>query len=169
MVERMLSGIEVRLKEDFLDQREELKRLAEHIVFTGPVDEYFGYCFGELQYRSLRFETEVLNLPNYQGTAGMNFTDSVHPYTRIIEHKHFTFGAGNPEKTVITREYPSEWSRGGEPFYPVNDEANGRLYQKYKELAERERNVRFGGRLGTYRYMDMDQVIGQAMEDAECE
>ena len=162
----MLDGTEVRLGVDFLEQREALSGLAEKTVYTGPIDSYFDYRFGELQYRSLRFETEILDLPNYQGVAGMNFTDAEIPYTRIIEHKHFTFGEGDPEKTVITREYPQSWSPGAEPYYPIGDEANHKLYEKYRELADRETNTIFGGRLGSYRYMDMDQVVAQAMEDA---
>lgn len=166
MAERMLEGIEVRLGIDFLEQKERLSKLAERIVYTGPVDRYFDYQFGRLQYRSLRFETEVLDMPNYQGTAGMNFTDAEVPYTRIIEHKHFTFGAGNPEKTVITKEYSKTWSPGAEPYYPVGDDANRALYGKYRALADKQTNTIFGGRLGTYRYLDMDQVIAQAVEDA---
>ena len=166
MVKGMLEGTEVRLGIDFLARREELSRLAERIVYTGPIDEYFGYRFGSLEYRSLRFETEGLEISNYQGTAGMNFTDSEVPYTRIIEHKHFTFGEGNPEKTVITREYPLAWRPGAEAYYPLGDAGNQALYEKYRSLAEKEKNTSFGGRLGTYRYLDMDQVIAQAMEDA---
>lgn len=167
MIKRMLEGIEVRLGTDYLNQRDGLRQQAETVIYTGAIDEYFDYCCGELQYRSLRFETEVLDMPNFQGAAGMNYTDQDHPYTRIIEHKHFLFGAGNPDQTVITKEYPAEWSRGEEPYYPVNDERNAAVYETYRELAEREKNLRFGGRLGTYRYMDMDQVISQALEDAE--
>lgn len=167
MVKRMLEGIDVRLGVDYLDQKDELRQLAETVIYTGAIDEYFDYCYGGLQYRSLRFETETLDMPNFQGVAGMNYTDRGHPYTRIIEHKHFLFGAGNPDKTVITKEYPAEWSRGEEPYYPINDEKNAAVYEKYRKLAGREKNLRFGGRLGTYRYMDMDQVILQALEDAE--
>lgn len=167
MAERMLDGIEVRLGVDFLKEREELTGLAERIVYTGPIDEYFAYRLGALEYRSLRFETEVLDMPNYQGVAGMNFTDEETPYTRIIEHKHFTFGEGNADKTVITREYSRTWKPGEEPYYPIGDAMNQTLYEKYRALAVTEANVRFGGRLGTYRYMDMDQVIAQAMEDAQ--
>lgn len=166
MVERMLEGIEVRLGLDFLEQKEALSKLAKKVVYTGPIDAYFGYRLGALQYRSLHFETEILDMPNYQGTAGMNFTDAEVPYTRIIEHKHFTFGGGNPQKTVITKEYSKEWSMGAEPYYPVGDDINLKLYEKYKVLAGKEADTIFGGRLGTYRYMDMDQVIAQAMEDA---
>lgn len=166
MVERMLEGIETRLGVDFMEHRNELSKLADKIVYTGPIDAYFGCRLGALEYRSLRFETEILDTPNYQGVAGMNFTDVETPYTRIIEHKHFTFGAGNPEKTVVTREYPQEWFPGEEPYYPIGDEKNAALCERYEELAKREKNVTFGGRLGTYRYMDMDQVVAQAMEDA---
>lgn len=167
MVEKLLEGIEVRLNTDYLKEKELYKEIADQIIYTGPIDEYFDYCFGELQYRSLRFETEVLDVPNFQGIAGMNYTDSDHPYTRIIEHKHFLFGNGNPDKTVITKEYSAEWKKGDEPYYPVNDEKNGELYHKYLEKASAENGILFGGRLGTYRYMDMDQVIDQALKDSE--
>ena len=167
MVENMLSGIEVKLNIDYLAEKNEFQKLANTVVYTGPIDEYFDYSEGTLQYRSLRFETEVLDIPNYQGIAGMNYTDSNHPYTRIIEHKHFLFGAGNSDKTIITKEYSAEWKPGDEPYYPVNDEKNALLYAKYKLRAEKEGKVFFGGRLGTYRYMDMDQVIKQALEDAD--
>ncbi len=167
MIRRMLEGIEVRLNTDYLKEKQDLDSIAEKVVYTGPIDEYFDYKYGELQYRSLRFETEVLDMPNYQGVAGMNYTDEEHPYTRIIEHKHFLFGKDNPYKTVITKEFSAEWSKRTEPYYPINDEANGIVYRQYKELADREENVHFGGRLGTYRYMDMDQVIEQALMDVE--
>lgn len=167
MVERMLEGIEVRLGVDYLNDRVAYNAVADQVIFTGMIDEYYDYRFGELQYRSLRFETEVLDIPNFQGVAGMNYTDSDTPYTRIVEHKHFCFGAGNETKTVITREYSQAWEKGMEAYYPVNDEKNGRLYEKYKELADKEKNVRFGGRLGMYRYMDMYQVINTALEDAK--
>ena len=167
MVEKMLDGIEVRLGVDYLSEREGYEALADKVIYTGQIDEYYGYCFGELQYRSLRFETEVIDVGNYQGVAGMNYTDSDTPFTRIVEHKHFEFGKGNPNKTVITREYSQSWSKGMEAYYPVNDAENAKLYEKYKELAGKECKVRFGGRLGTYRYMDMDQVINEALEDAK--
>lgn len=167
MVEKMLDGIEVRLGVDYLSEREGYEALADKVIYTGQIDEYYGYCFGELQYRSLRFETEVIDVGNYQGVAGMNYTDSDTPFTRIVEHKHFEFGKGNPNKTVITREYSQSWSKGMEAYYPVNDAENAKLYEKYKELAGKESKVRFGGRLGTYRYMDMDQVINEALEDAK--
>lgn len=167
MVARMLEGVEVRLGVEYMNKKDKLRQQADMVIYTGAIDEYFGYCYGELQYRSLRFETEVMEMPNYQGVAGMNYTDSAHLYTRIIEHKHFLFGMGNPDKTVITKEYPAQWRRGDEPYYPINDERNASVYEKYRELAEREKNLRFGGRLGTYRYMDMDQIISQALEDTK--
>lgn len=164
MVENMLRGIEVRLGIDYLEHRGELDALADQVVYTGPIDAYFGYCFGALEYRSLRFETEVLDCGNYQGVAGMNFTDAQTPYTRIVEHKHFEFGKGNPGKTVVTKEYSMEWKPEEEPYYPVNDERNNALYARYKELAEQEKKVIFGGRLAEYKYYDMDQVIEQALK-----
>ena len=168
MVERMLEGVEVRLNTDYLARREELNALAEKIVYTGPIDAYFNYCLGALEYRSVRFETEVLDKPNFQGNAAVNYTDRETPWTRIIEHKWFEFGKdeeGNDlPKTVISREYSSEWKAGGEPYYPVNDAKNGALYSRYKELAASEKNAIFGGRLGEYRYYDMDQVIAAALE-----
>ena len=132
------------------------------MVYTGPVDAYFDYCFGELEYRTVRFETEILDTDNYQGNAVVNYTEYEVPYTRIIEHKHFEFGT--QEKTVISREYPVTWKKGDEPYYPVNDEKNTALYAKYKELAEKEENVIFGGRLGLYRYMDMHHVVDAALQ-----
>lgn len=164
MVEKMLEGIEVRLGVDYQMEKASYATLAQQIVYTGPVDEYFGYCYGPLEYRSLRFETEILEQDNYQGVAGMNYTDAETPYTRIVEHKHFEFGKGNFEKTVITREYPTTWKLGDEPYYPVNDEKNNLLYQKYKEKAENEKNVIFAGRLGQYQYFDMDKVINSIFE-----
>ena len=138
---------------------------AEKVLFTGMIDEFYDYCYGELEYRSLRFETETLEMGNYQGNAVVNYTDYEVPYTRIIEHKHFEFG--RQEKTVISREYSSEWSVGMEPYYPVNDEKNTALYQAYRELAEKEENVIFGGRLGDYKYYDMDKVVAAALERLE--
>lgn len=167
MVERMLDGIEVRLQTDYLKHREEYENIARKVVYTGPIDEYYGYCFGALEYRSLRFETEILDRGNYQGVAGMNFTDAETPYTRIIEHKHFQFGKGNPDKTVITKEYSAAWAPGMEPYYPVNDDRNNKLYRKYRDLADREEKVMFAGRLGDYQYYNMDQVIKRAMDLAE--
>ena len=167
MVERMLSGIEVRLETDYLQNRQELNALAEKVVYTGPVDAYFDYCLGALEYRSVRFETEVLDMPNFQGNAAVNYTDRETPWTRIIEHKWFEFGT--QPKTVISREYSSEWKVGDEPYYPVNDDRNGALYLRYKQLADREQHVIFGGRLGEYRYYDMDAVIARALSCAEQE
>ena len=170
MVERMLDGIEVRLNTDYLENKGELDMLADRVIYTGPIDAYFGYCLGNLEYRSVRFETELLDRPNFQGNAAVNYTDRETPWTRIIEHKWFEFGKdedGNElRQTVISREYSSEWKQGDEPYYPVNDERNGKLYAAYKEMAEKETKVIFGGRLGEYRYYDMDQVIAAALEKA---
>ena len=167
LVENLLDGIEVRLGVDYLEHKAELDALAERVVYTGPIDAYFGYRLGALEYRSVRFETELLDTPNYQGNAAVNYTDAETPYTRIIEHKWFTFGKdeqGNDlPKTVISREYSSEWHPGDEPYYPVNDEKNSALYAKYKALAEKEPKVIFGGRLGEYKYYDMDAVIAAAL------
>ena len=160
MVARMLDGIEIRLNTEY--KKNEIS--ASKIVYTGPIDEYFGYRYGALQYRSLRFETEILDKPNYQGCAGMNFTSKDVPYTRIVEHKHFEFLGDEVPKTVITKEYSSEWNAGDEPYYPVNDDVNTELYAKYKALADAEENVIFGGRLGEYKYYDMDKVIKRALE-----
>ena len=167
MIQEMLSGIEVRLNTDFLKNRASLQETADKVVYTGPIDEYYDYCYGELEYRSLRFEIEILDTDNYQGVAGMNFTDTEHSYTRIIEHKHFMFGEGNKNKTVITREYPTIWKKGDEPYYPINDSCNNEKYERYLNLAKKDRNMIFGGRLGTYRYMDMDQIIKQALDDSK--
>ena len=172
LVENMLDGIEVRLETDFFANKAELEQMAEKIVFTGMIDEYFEYCFGELEYRSLRFETEVLEEENYQGNAVVNYTEYEIPYTRIIEHKHFEFGCQNGHynpKTVITREYPATWSKGDEPYYPMNDEKNNTLFARYKELAAQQDKVIFGGRLGMYKYFDMHQVIEAALECVEKE
>ena len=167
MVENMLDGIEVRLGVDYLENKAEYDALAERIVYTGAIDAYFGYSLGALQYRSVRFETEVLDTPNFQGNAAVNYTDSETPYTRIIEHKWFEFGT--QPKTVISKEYSSEWKVGDEPYYPVNDEKNGALYAEYKKLAENEPKVIFGGRLGEYKYYDMDTVIDAALSLCEKE
>lgn len=168
MAARMLEGIEVRLNTDYLRDKAAFDALADRIVYTGPIDAYFGYRLGHLQYRSVRFETETLDMPNFQGNAAVNYTDRETPWTRIIEHKWFTFGrdlAGRAlPKTVISREYSSEWQPGDEPYYPVNDEANGALYRKYKALADAEPRVKFGGRLGEYKYYDMDAVVAAALE-----
>lgn len=161
MVEGMLEGTEVRLGVDYLQEKESLDALADRVVYTGPIDAYFGYRLGALEYRSVRFETEVLDTDNYQGNAVVNYTDAETPYTRIIEHKHFEFGT--QPKTVISREYSAEWKVGDEPYYPVNDDKNGALYAQYRALADGEKNVLFGGRLGEYRYYDMDKVIESAL------
>lgn len=171
MVERMLEGIEVQLNCDYLAHRGELDGLAGRIIYTGPIDAYFNYSLGNLEYRSVQFETEVLDKPNFQGNAAVNYTDAETPWTRIIEHKWFEFGKdedGNDlPKTVISREYSSEWKPGDEPYYPVNDEKNSGLYIQYKALADREERVIFGGRLGEYKYYDMDQVIAVALKISE--
>ena len=187
LVEHLLEGIEVRLNTDYLEQKEELPqgeelpaltkqkeeldKLAETVVYTGPIDAYFGYSLGALEYRSVRFETEVLDIPNFQGNAAVNYTDRETPWTRIIEHKWFEFGKDEQgqdlPKTVISREYSSEWKPGDEPYYPVNDEKNGALYAEYKRLADTEKNVIFGGRLAEYRYYDMDAVIASALKKSE--
>ena len=161
MVENMLEGIEVRLNTDYLENKEELDSLADKVVYTGPIDAYFNYKLGTLEYRSVRFETEVLDKPNFQGNAAVNYTDAETPWIRIIEHKWFEFGT--QPKTVISREYSSEWKRGDEPYYPVNDEKNGALYAEYKKLGDAETKVIFGGRLGEYKYYDMDAVIAAAL------
>ena len=162
MVANMLDGIEVRLNVDYLENKAELDALADKVIYTGPIDDYFGYRLGNLEYRSVRFETEVLDKPIFQGNAAVNYTDRETPFTRIIEHKWFEFGT--QPKTVISREYSSEWKPGDEPYYPVNDERNGALYQQYKALADQEKKVIFGGRLGEYKYYDMDAVIASALD-----
>ena len=167
IVEKMLEGSEVMTDTDYFAFREAYPDIAEKTVFTGMIDEYFGYRLGALEYRSVRFETEVLDCDNFQGNAVVNYTDREVPWTRIIEHKHFEFG--KQEKTVISREYSSEWKVGMEPYYPVNDEKNTKLYGEYRKLAEQEKQVIFGGRLGQYRYYDMDRVIAAALEAAEQE
>lgn len=173
MVANMLKGIEVKLNCDYLENKENLDKLADKVVYTGPIDAYFNYNLGPLEYRSVRFETEVLDKPNFQGNAAVNYTDRETPWTRIIEHKWFEFGKdsdGNDlPKTVISREYSSEWKVGDEPYYPVNDEKNGKLYKEYKVLADKESKVIFGGRLGEYKYYDMDAVIDSALKRADIE
>ena len=173
MVENLLDGIEVRLNTDYLEHKAELDALAEKVVYTGPIDAYFGFKLGTLEYRSVRFENETLDIPNFQGNAAVNYTDRETPWTRIIEHKWFEFGKdedGNDlPKTIISREYSSEWKAGDEPYYPVNDEKNGQLYAKYKELADKEANVIFGGRLGEYKYYDMDTTIASVLDMCEKE
>ncbi|MCI5900532.1 MAG: UDP-galactopyranose mutase [Lachnospiraceae bacterium] len=167
IVEKMLSHADVRLNTDYFAHRAELSSLAHKTIFTGMLDEYFDFCYGALQYRTVRFEEELLECDNYQGNAVVNYTDIEVPYTRIIEHKHFEFGT--QPVTVISREYSSEWQPGIEPYYPINDQRNSSLFAKYQELSKREENVIFGGRLGNYRYYDMDQVIAAALETAETE
>lgn len=168
LVEAMLEGAEVRLDTDFLENREELERSAEKIIYTGAIDAYFGYCLGALQYRSVRFETQTIDTDNFQGNAVVNYTDAQTQWTRIIEHKWFNFGKdenGNDCRgTVISREYSSEWHPGDEPYYPINDERNNTLYRQYEQLAQKDDKVIFGGRLGQYRYFDMDAAIGSALE-----
>ena len=171
MVANLLDGIEVRLNEDYLEKKAEYDAMAEKVIYTGAIDAYFDYKLGTLEYRSVRFENETLDKPNFQGNAAVNYTDVETPWTRIIEHKWFEFGKdeeGNDlPKTVISREYSSEWKPGDEPYYPVNDEKNGQLYAQYKELAEKEPKVIFGGRLGEYKYYDMDAVIASALDMCE--
>ncbi len=171
LVEHLLEGIEVRLGVDYLENKTALDALAEKIVYTGPIDAYFGYRLGALEYRSVRFENELLDKSNFQGNAAVNYTDAETPYTRIIEHKWFTFGKdedGNDlPKTIISREYSSEWHPGDEPYYPVNDEKNGALYARYKALAQEEPKTLFGGRLGEYKYYDMDAIIAAALGAAK--
>ena len=171
MVERMLEGIEIRTGIDYLENKKELDLLAKQVIYTGPIDAYFHYKLGPLEYRSVRFETEVLDCPNFQGNAAVNYTDSETPWTRIIEHKWFEFGKDENgkelPKTVISREYSAEWKPGDEPYYPVNDEKNGALYSEYRKLADQEKGVIFGGRLGEYKYYDMDQVIDTALNRAK--
>lgn len=171
MIENILDGIEVRLGQDYLKDKAQWDGMAKKVVYTGPIDAYFNYCLGTLEYRSVRFETEVLDTSNFQGNAAVNYTDRETPWTRIIEHKWFEFGKDEEgydlPKTVISREYSSEWKPGDEPYYPVNDEKNGTLYKKYKELADKEKNIIFGGRLGEYKYYDMDAVIASVLERAE--
>ncbi len=170
MVQNMLDGIEVRLNSDYLEDRAGWDALADKVIYTGPIDAFFDFCYGALEYRSVRFETELLDMPNFQGNAAVNYTDRETPWTRIIEHKWFEFGKdekGNDlPKTVISREFSSEWKPGDEPYYPVNDARNGQLYEKYRALADAEQKVVFGGRLGEYKYYDMDQVIASALEAA---
>ncbi len=167
MVANMLEGVEVRLNENYLEKKDYYDSLAEKVIYTGPIDAYFGYKLGYLEYRSVRFENETLDIPNFQGNAAVNYTDRETPWTRIIEHKWFEFGKDEDgediPKTIISREYSSEWKPGDEPYYPVNDEKNGKLYLEYKGLAEKETNVVFGGRLGEYKYYDMDAVIDSAL------
>ena len=167
IVEKMLEGIEVRLNTDYLAERETLNAQADRIIYTGPIDAFYDYCYGSLEYRSVRFETEEIDKPNYQGNAVVNYNDHDHPWTRIIEHKHFEFGS--QPTTIISREYSAEWKPGDEPYYPVNDKKNTELYARYKALADQEINVIFGGRLGEYKYYDMDKVILAAIHTVKRE
>ncbi|MBI6040189.1 UDP-galactopyranose mutase [Clostridium perfringens] len=161
ITEKLLEGIDVKLSVDFFKERKELEKLADKIVFTGMIDEFYNYKFGTLEYRSLKFHNEILNEKNYQGNAVINYTEYDIPYTRIIEHKHFEYG--NQDKTIITKEYPATWNRGDEPYYPINNEKNNNIYLKYKELADKEENIIFGGRLAEYKYYDMHNVIESAL------
>ena len=171
MVENLLEGIEIRLNEDYLEKKDEYDTIAEKVIYTGSIDAYYDYKFGYLEYRSVRFENEILDKANFQGNAVVNYTDKETPWTRIIEHKWFEFGKDENgddfPRTIISREYSSEWILGKEPYYPVNDEKNGRLYTRYKELADQEEKIIFGGRLGEYKYYDMDAVIASALEKSE--
>lgn len=162
IIERMLKGIDVKLNYDYFEHKEELMNLSKKIIFTGPIDQFYDYCFGELEYRSIRFETEVLNTENYQGNAVINYTEYEVPYTRIIEHKHFEFGTQS--KTVISKEYSDTWNKNKEPYYPINNKRNDMLYEKYKELADKDEKVIFGGRLGQYKYYDMNKIIEEAIK-----
>jgi UDP-galactopyranose mutase len=165
IIDKLFEGCDIETGVDYLENKAHYDELGETIVYTGPIDEYFGYSLGKLEYRTVRFETEVLDKENYQGVAVMNYTDRETPYTRIIEHKHFEFGT--QPKTVISKEYSTEWTEGMEPYYPVNDEKNAALYKKYQELGEKETDVVFGGRLAEYKYYDMDKVIESALKAAE--
>lgn len=165
IIEKMLEGIDVRLNCNYFDNIQELNSISEKIIYTGPIDQYYDYCFGELEYRSVRFETEVLDIENYQGNAVVNYTEYEIPYTRIIEHKHFEYGT--QPKTVISREYSDKWTKEKEPYYPINNDFNNSLYSKYKTLADKDEKVIFGGRLGQYKYFDMDKVIEEALKCVE--
>ena len=167
IIEKMLDGVEVRLNTDYFENKEAFDQLAKKVVYTGMIDQYYDYCYGELEYRSLKFETEQIDCENYQGNAVVNYTEYEVPYTRIIEHKHFEYGT--QPVTVITREYPKTWHRGDEPYYPINDEHNGATYAKYEALAKQESNVIFGGRLAMYKYFDMHHVIKEALKTVENE
>lgn len=167
LIEKLLEGIEIRLNTDYFSNRTQWNEMARKVVFTGMIDQYFDYKLGVLEYRSVRFETEVLDCDNYQGNAVVNYTEREVPYTRIIEHKHFEFGT--QERTVISREYPNEWKKGDEPYYPINNQRNNELYGEYQKLASKEEKVIFGGRLGEYKYYDMDKVIASALHQANQE
>lgn len=167
IIEKMLFGIEVKLNYDYFEHKNELENISEKIIFTGPIDKYYDYKYGELEYRSVCFETEVLDMENYQGNAVVNYTEYEVPYTRIIEHKHFEFGTQS--KTVISKEYSDKWTKDKEPYYPINNDKNNLLYEKYKELASKDKNIIFGGRLGQYKYYDMHKVIEEALNCVEKE
>lgn len=169
LVQKLLNGIDVRLNISYFDFIKQNQNIADKIVYTGPIDEFFSYCYGELEYRSLRFETEVLDIGDYQGNAVFNYTERNIPYTRIIEHKHFEFGAGNTDKTIITKEYPVSWKRDYEPYYPINNCRNNSVYEQYRVLSEGRPDIIFGGRLGKYKYYDMDKVISDALNEANKE
>lgn len=162
IIEKMLKGIDVKLNCNYFEHKNELNNLSDKIIFTGSIDQYYDYCYGELQYRSIRFENEILDIENFQGNAVVNYTEYEIPYTRIIEHKHFEFGTQS--KTIISKEYSDIWTRGKEPYYPINNEKNNELYLKYKELADKDKKVIFGGRLGQYKYYDMDNVVEEALK-----
>ena len=167
IIEKMLDGCDIKLNYDYFEHKDELKDIATKIVFTGQIDKFYDYCFGQLEYRSVRFENEILDMENYQGNAVVNYTEYEVPYTRIIEHKHFEYGT--QPKTVISREYSDKWDSTKEPYYPINNELNNSLYNKYVELSKKDNNILFGGRLGMYKYFDMHQVIAQALSIAEKE
>lgn len=167
LIEKLTDGIDIELNTNYFDDKEKWDNIADVVLFTGMIDEYYDYCFGELEYRGLNFESETLNMPNYQGNAVINYTEAEIPYTRIIEHKHFE--NSDSDKTIITREYPKTWMKGEEAYYPVNDDKNSKLYAKYKDLADREDNIIFGGRLGMYKYMNMDEVIKEALSLAKAQ
>jgi UDP-galactopyranose mutase len=166
LVQKLLDGIDVRLNISYSDFIRENSSVAGKIVYTGPIDEFFSYCYGELEYRSLRFETEILDICDYQGNAVVNYTERSIPYTRIIEHKHFEFGVGNTDKTIITREYPAGWEKGFEPYYPINNCRNNSLYEQYLVLSDSKPGIIFAGRLGKYKYYNMDEVIADALNEA---
>ena len=162
LFERLLDGVEVRLDTDFFSDRAYFESLAGKVVYTGPIDQYYDYRYGKLEYRTVKFEQQLFDMPNYQGVAVMNYTDAETPYTRIIEHKHFDFG--KQDKTVISKEFSSEWKDGSEPYYPINNDRNNSLYLRYKELADKEADTVFGGRLAEYKYYDMHHIIQQVLD-----
>lgn len=167
LIEKLTDGIDIKLNTNYFDDKQKWDEIADKVLFTGMIDEYYDYCYGELEYRGLNFESETLDIPNYQGNAVINYTEAQIPYTRIIEHKHFE--NSESDKTIITREYPKTWTKGEEAYYPVNDDKNSQLYAKYKDLADKEDKIIFGGRLGMYKYMNMDEVIKEALNLAEAQ